>query len=150
MLRRVLQEKIDANLERIFRILGLKYSQKDIYGAYLGMMSHRKELRASAIELLDNVLKKDVKKYLFPIVDSITVESKIQRGQAVFGLRIKNLEDALEYLIRGSDPWLKTCALFKLRGTSSARLRDLARESLMDPDPTVRETAKLVLVANDA
>lgn len=145
LLRRVLQEKIDANLERIFRLLGLSYTQKDIYGAYLGIISQRKDLRASAIEFLDNVLKKEVKRYLFPIVDSITVDSKIQRGEALFGLRIKDREAAVAYLIRGSDPWLKTCALFTLRDHDSEKLRKLAAECVGDPDPVVRETARLVL-----
>jgi HEAT repeat protein len=144
LLRRALQEKIDEDLERIFRLLGLTYSQKDIHGAYLGIISKRKELYASAVEFLDNVLKKQVKKYLFPIVDSISMDLRIRRGQELFGVHIADPDAALRYLIEGRDPWLKACAIFALKKDSSAELKKLARQSIKDPNAVVRETARLV------
>jgi HEAT repeat protein len=144
LLRRALGERIDKNLERIFRLLGLTYDQRDIYGAYLGIVSQRKELHASAVEFLDNVLKKEVKKYLFPIVDSISTELRIRRGQELFGIHIADSDAALRYLIEGRDTWLKACAIFALKAGSSKELKDLARESVADPNPVVREAARLV------
>jgi HEAT repeat protein len=146
LLHRALSEKIDEILERIFRLLGLSYSQKDIHGAYLGIIGHKRELRASAVEFLDNVLKKETKKYLFPIVDSITLDLRIQKGQELFGIHISNHDEALRYLIAGRDPWLKACAIFTLREDASDELRQLAREKTEDPDPVVRETARLVVL----
>ena len=145
LLRRALNERIDSNLERIFRLLGLAYSQKDIYGAYLGILSQRKELHASAIEFLDNVLKKGVKKYLFPIVDTITVDARIQKGQELFGVAIQDIESALEYLIRDSDPWLKACAIYAVTSHRSDKLVELVRKQSNDSNPIVRETVQLVL-----
>jgi len=144
LLQRALSEKIDENLERIFRLLGLTYPQKDIYGAYLGVISHRKELHASAVEFLDNVLKKEVKKYLFPIVDTITDESRMRRGQELFGVHIATPEAALKHLLEGRDPWLKALAIFTLQDNPSEELRKLAKDSLEDPNAVVRETARLV------
>jgi len=144
LLRKALEEKIDKNLERIFRLLGLTYSQRDIHGAYLGIVSRRKELHASAVEFLDNVLKKEVKKYLFPIVDSISMELRIRRGQELFGVHIADSDAALRYLIEGRDPWLKACAIFALGADASDELKNLARKSAGDPNPVVRETARLV------
>ena len=144
LMRKALEEKIDENLERIFRLLGLTYSQKDIHGAYLGIISKRKELYASAVEFLDNVLKKQVKKYLFPIVDSISMDMRIRRGQELFGVHIPDSDAALKYLIEGKDPWLKACAIFALKDDSSAELRKLAKRSIDDPNAVVRETARLV------
>jgi len=144
LMRKALEEKIDENLERIFRLLGLTYTQKDIYGAYLGIISKRKELYASAVEFLDNVLKKQVKKYLFPIVDSISMDMRIRRGQELFGVHITDSDAALKYLIEGRDPWLKACAIFAVKDESSAELRELAKRSIDDPNAVVRETARLV------
>ncbi|MDH3215031.1 MAG: HEAT repeat domain-containing protein, partial [Candidatus Krumholzibacteria bacterium] len=145
LLLRALQERIDQSFERIFRLLGLSYSQKDIYGAYLGITGDKKELNASAVEFLDNVLKKEVKRFLFPIVDSITVDLKIRKGQELFGIDIADRNQALEYLIKGRDPWLKACAIFAIRDNASSQLRELAKAGLEDPNPVVRETAILVV-----
>jgi len=55
LLRQALQERMDQKLERVFRLLGLRYPPADIYSAYSGLRSQRSDLRASAIEFLDNL-----------------------------------------------------------------------------------------------
>ncbi|NIM18849.1 MAG: hypothetical protein GTO42_02340 [Candidatus Latescibacteria bacterium] len=141
LLGKALEEKLDSNLERIFRLLALRYGPSDIYSAYLGIISGRKELRASAIEFLDNVLGKNLKKYLIPILDQVSIEVTVRKGQDLFQLEIKDLDHGLECLIRGDDPWLKSCALFALGESPRENLLDLAEEARKDPDPIVRETA---------
>jgi len=49
LLTKALEEKLDKNLERIFRLLGLKYVLKDMYNAYLGIVSQKQDLRANAV-----------------------------------------------------------------------------------------------------
>jgi ATP/ADP translocase/HEAT repeat protein len=145
LLQKALDEKIQGNVERIFRLLGLKHSQKDIFGAYLGFIGNSKQLRASAVEFLDNVLSKDVKKYLFPIVDNITDDFKLRKGQELFGVVIESREQALAELITGDDPWLAACAMYSVAESCPDDLRAVIEERLRDPDAVVRETAKLVL-----
>ena len=147
LLQKALSEKIDQNLERIFRLLSLSYSGKDMLGAYLGITGERKELKASAVELLDNVLRKEVKKYLFPIVDTVEIESKIRAGTELFGTLIRDRNAGLDYLLKGNDPWLKTCALFSMQGDVPAELRDAVDACRRDAHPVVKETADLVLAA---
>lgn len=147
LLQRALQEKIDENLERIFRLLSLSYTSKDIHGAYVGITGDRKDLKASAVEFLDNVLRKEVKKYLFPIVDNVEVGSKIRKGQELFGTLIGDRVSGLEYLLKGDDPWLKACALFSLRSGIPDELRSAVEACKADPHPVVKETAALVFAA---
>ncbi|MFA9454213.1 MAG: MFS transporter, partial [Candidatus Aminicenantaceae bacterium] len=59
-----MEERLGDCLERIFRLLGLRYSPKDMLHAYLGLTSNVSRLRANAIEFLDNVLDSDLKKSL--------------------------------------------------------------------------------------
>ena len=67
LLIKALEEKLDTNLERIFRLLGLKYHLRDMFNAYLGIVSKKQDLRANAVEFLDNVLDPGLKKYIIPI-----------------------------------------------------------------------------------
>ncbi|MCG8604814.1 MFS transporter, partial [bacterium] len=61
LLTRALQERLDDHLERIFRLLGLRYPPRDIYNAYAAASSSNRSIRANAIEFLDNILSSNYK-----------------------------------------------------------------------------------------
>lgn len=69
-LKRLLQQSLDSNLERIFRLLGLIYSPQDIYNAYLGIRRGATDLKINAVEFLDNVLETNLKKLVIPVAES--------------------------------------------------------------------------------
>lgn len=144
LLHQALQEKQEQNLERIFRLLGLVYPPRDIYNAYLGIVSGRKTLHANAIEFLDNLLRTDIKKYILPILDDVSQSTILQKGRELFNVGFNNREEALAHLIDGTDSWLRACAIFDIRKDDSHQLQKLVNKSLGDPDPVVRETAKLM------
>jgi ATP/ADP translocase/HEAT repeat protein len=145
LLGKALHERLNLNLERIFRLLGLNYPPSDIYSAYLGIVSSQKDRQASAIEFLDNVVGKNVKKYLFPIIDRISEAVAIKRGQELFGFEIESREAALLGLMNGPDAWLKACALNCVTNSDPEEIKLAAERAVRDPDPVVVETAKLAL-----
>jgi AAA family ATP:ADP antiporter len=145
LLSRALEERLEHNLERIFRVLGLHYPPNDIYNAYLGIVSSDRDRRASAVEFLDNVLGQNLKKYLFPIIDRVSDAVTIERGRDLFGVEITDAEAAMLLLIRGRDPWLRACAIYCCAGRADGEIRRAVEEARKDPDPLVRETADLVL-----
>jgi ATP/ADP translocase len=114
LMTRALEERLAMNLERAFRLLGLAYPADDIYNAYLGTVSRRADRRASALELLDNVLGRDRKRYLFPIIDPVSESETLAHGRALFGRPAYTREEALERLAQGGDSWLRACARYCL------------------------------------
>ena len=147
LFKKALQEKMNRTIEMIFRLLGLLYPPKDMYSAYHAFVGGEKRMRASAIEFLDSVLKKDVKRYLLPIVDGVSQERTIQKGQELFGIRIEQRGEALQTLLSGQDIWLKTCAIFTLSEFQTEELRSLVHRFKQDDHSVVRETADLVLLS---
>ena len=147
LLQKALEEKLDRNLERIFRLLALRYAPDDIYNAYEGIVSSRKDLRANAIEFLDNLLGKDLKRYIQPIVDPVSVELILRKGKDLFQISIQDCEKSLEVLIRGDDLWLKACAIYMAGNMDPMPddCRALIRAAADDSDSLVSETAALVL-----
>ncbi len=145
LLRKALAEKRDQNLERIFRLLGLRYPPQDIFNAYRGVVSGDGAARANALEFLDNVLDRDKKRYLFPFLEQVPMEVVLQKGQELFERRIETREQALDHLIRGPDAWLRACAIYNAPEADSLHLRGLVEEARRDPDPIVRETAEKAL-----
>lgn len=116
LLRRALEEEKRASVERIFRLLGVVYTQQDIYGAYVGLTSGDKERRANAIEFLDNVLHRDVKRLVMPIVED--------REPSGSGRPAATRARAFEGIFAGRDTWLKACVRFAARADG---LSDLVR-----------------------
>ncbi|MFW6348308.1 MAG: Npt1/Npt2 family nucleotide transporter, partial [Cyclonatronaceae bacterium] len=70
LLCRAIGEKMQETLENVFRLLGLLYHHKDMYSAYLGLNSPDRKNRGRALELLENLLDKELHRLLFPVVDS--------------------------------------------------------------------------------
>ncbi|MFH1374023.1 MAG: Npt1/Npt2 family nucleotide transporter [bacterium] len=149
LLTKALEEKQQQNLERIFRLLGLVYPPRDVYNAYHRIVSGSKTLYANAVELLDNLLKSDLKKYILPILDDVSDELVLRRAQKLFDLGSGDWEEGLAGLITGRDRWLRCCAIYSTRGKMTERLRKLVAASSDDVDPMIAETARLVL-AEDA
>ncbi len=61
----------------IFKLLGLLYHNEDIIKAYQNIELGTKDSIAYAVELLDNILPKELKIRLFPLVDNISTEERI-------------------------------------------------------------------------
>ncbi len=142
LLIKALEEKMDLNLERIFRLLGLRYQPQDMYYAYLGITSTRQEVRANAVEFLDNVLAPNLKRFIIPIVENGSLETLMELGRAQFEIQPPDEQECLRSLLSVPDDWLRACALFLI-----AELRDRTHTAsvtqlLQSEDPIVRETAE--------
>jgi len=145
LLNRALKERLDQNLERIFRLLGIRYPQKDIYFAYGGLTSDKSSVRASAVELLDNLLDRDLKKMVLPIVDEVGIETIIDSAQALFQLETFSGDEALAELIGGTDNWLKACAIHTAGQLGRTGLIEEVKKASSSSDAVVKETADSVL-----
>lgn len=135
LLWRALGEKQKEAVERAFRVLGLLYPPKDIYAAYLGIVSGHRLVKANAIEFLDNLLERDVRRKIVPMLEA----EQSSRIEAARG------GSWLLPLLRAKDAWLRACAVYNADVGLSAALRDEVTRAQRDDDPVVRETAKLVL-----
>ncbi len=144
LLVRALNEKLDQNLEQIFRLLGLYYSPNDMYSAYYGLVSDQRQQQASAIEFLDNLLDHDIRKYLFPIIDETSARDTSEKGTEFFGFKILSRNQALSELIAGNDAWLKACAVYCAYSSKTPEIVEIVKKVRDDSDPVVRETAELI------
>ncbi len=93
-------------LERIFRLLGLRYNQRDIYDAYLGITSPDPTLQNSAIEFVDNLVEYETRRYLLPLLDDPGAERIMEVGAEFFDREIRAWSDAERYLRAADDPRL--------------------------------------------
>ena len=104
-----LEERLSATLERLFRLLGLRYPLKQIYAAYLAVHRGQRDDHAAALEFLDNLLDKELKRVVVPILDDPGRAE--QRGLDLFGIEPKDPETAIRELMDSGDEWLVACAM---------------------------------------
>jgi AAA family ATP:ADP antiporter len=142
LLRQALQERMDQKLERVFRLLGLRYPPTDIYSAYNGLRSQRSQLRASAIEFLDNLLLPDMKQLLLPILEESAAEALLAHGRQHFGLQRKSQVAYLEECINGRDTWLRTISIYIAGDLGLIELAAAVRSASSSESPMIRQTAE--------
>jgi len=123
LLVRTIEERLRATLERLFRLLGLRYPPKPIYSAYLAVQRRSHEEATAAIEFLDNVLARDLKRVLLPLLEA--PENVLEHGRELYGLEIPTAEGAIRDLLHSRDPWLVACSM---AAAAEMRLRGLAPE----------------------
>ncbi|MFQ5926164.1 MAG: Npt1/Npt2 family nucleotide transporter [Terriglobia bacterium] len=140
---RALQESMNQEVERIFRLLGLLFPQYDLHSAYFGLQSSSTVVHDNALEFLDNILKPQMRNLLVPLLDSaVRTAERVRLGNELVGAKVESREEAVATLIYSDDPWLKSCGAYAI-GTLG--LRSLAGEldnCLTHPDPLLRETAR--------
>ena len=62
-------------------------------------MSHRNHEEATAaLEFLDNLLERNLKRFLLPLLDA--PEHVLERGRELYGVEVRSAEDAIRDLIR--------------------------------------------------
>ena len=109
LLATTLEERLSGTLERLFRLLGLCYPLKQIYAAYLAVHRGRRDDHAAALEFLDNMLDKELKRVVVPILDDPGRAE--QRALDLFGIEPKDPETAIRELMDSGDEWLVACAM---------------------------------------
>lgn len=85
-----LENNLARSLKHIFELLSLVYPQEDMIKAYQNICSGTKKAIDYSIELLDNILKKEIKEALFPLIDDISFEEKVRKCKKM----LKTLEKA--------------------------------------------------------
>ncbi len=116
-----LEQRLKASLERLFRLLGLKYPPRQVYAAYLALNRGLHADSAAALEFLDNVLDKELKRIVIPLLDD--PGNAQQRGRDLFKIDVPDVETAIRELIHSGDEWLASCAIAtaaQMRWTSLA------------------------------
>jgi AAA family ATP:ADP antiporter len=140
-----LEEKLNKNLERVFRLLGMKYPPKDMVDAYLGLMSQTTKLKAIAIEFLDNILETRLKRILIPLVEEGRPKRIAERkSRQARGDKTDEFE-SIQSLLSSHDNWLKACTIYLNAALNYREFYDSIQELIHSSDPIVSETAQLYL-----
>lgn len=79
-----LERSLAQTLKHIFELLSLVYPYEDIIKAYQNITAGTRKATDYSLELLDNILKKEIKEILFPLIDDISFEEKVRRCRHLY------------------------------------------------------------------
>lgn len=145
LLKKALQERLDHQLEMVFRLLALRFPVADIRDAYAGLTVDDARLRAIATEFMDNLLPSHLKQYLIPIIDNWPSDAVVEAGRQFVSINGSTREELILYLLKGTDLWLKTCAVYVAGEWKLSSLLSELRQAADDSGPLIRETVHLAL-----
>ena len=140
-----LEERLDYNLDRIFRLLGLKYCPDDMYNAYKAVTSQSSDLRAKAVEFLDNILDPHSKRMIIPIIERYSSKVQVSLLTGLTEMKHNSQNEALIAILEEDDNWLKVCALYFMAESGITEPSWMIKKLATDPDPITRETAEYSL-----
>ncbi len=141
LLARTLDDRLQQTIERLFRLLGLRYAPGQMRAAYLAVKQRRRsEEFSAALELLDNILDHELREILVPMLDGSP--HLLDIGREKFGVRLPTLEEALERQLRRGDPWLKACAVAAAAELKLTRLRDAIARLASSGDEVLAPVAR--------
>ena len=134
----LLEHRLESGLERIFKLLGLKYQQQDVDIAYLGLMSEKHEAQHNAIEFLDNLLTGDLKRTLIPMIENtvldITSDEVIQKIQQ----KILSEFECFQLLLEANDLRLKLAVLYLIKIQNDLKYIPLVEKCLLNEDEKLK------------
>jgi AAA family ATP:ADP antiporter len=141
----LLEKRLDNNLERIFRLLGLKYPPEDIISIYEHIQSEKADLRVNAIEYLENLLESNLKKILIPIIETALLDTISEEAISNLNLKIPDELKGFEVLMQTKDVQLKLAILHLINVQPKPSYLPIISSSSEDPHPKVSKLAREIL-----
>lgn len=141
----LLERRLDSGLERIFKLLGLKYVQEDVQNAYLGLLSPKEESRNKAIEFLDNLLTGNLKQKLLPIIEEATMDFSSEEAIQKIKHSIPSEMECFEQLLNVPDINLKLAVIYLIGKQKDSRFKPLLERFITDNNPKIKDFAQKAL-----
>jgi hypothetical protein len=141
-----LRQSMDLELERIFRLMALLVTGPALHDAYVGVRAKSTNVRANALEYLENVLKPDLRRLLLPLLDTqVTIEERIAMADQLVGAPLETLEQSIATLLASEDPWLRSCAVYAVGALHLRVLEPDLQRFAGAADPALREGVQVAL-----
>lgn len=125
---------MDVGLERIFRLLGLKYPPEDMIEVLNSLKSSKEDLRVNAVDFLDNLLDINLKKLILPVIELKISENPTKEILTQYKLKIPKEKECFEDLLLSKDNQL-VVATIKLIVLSENKLLFPLIEKIKEDSP---------------
>ena len=141
-LMELLENRLDAGLERIFKLLELKYSQADVQVAYQGILSDEQEKRTHAIEFLDNLLNPTLRMALIPIIESTVLDTSSEEVIETISKNKLTEFTCFQIILKHKDLKLKLAVLYLIEQQRDPKYMPLLDDQLLSKNLKIQTFAQ--------
>jgi len=147
LLSSALVDKLVQTERRIFMLLGVLHSDPIIEPIRAGIQDpgtlDGSRRRANAIELLENILSKPLRRVILPLFDDLARVEKIRAASDLLTLTQRSPPETVVGLCRDQMAWVRACAIYYAAEHQMTGVTEALIEACRDAHPIVRETALL-------
>ncbi len=111
LLAQALTEKHQRAMARVFTLLGLVHPPDDIAAVRQSLTADDARARSGATEFLDNILQGPVRARVMLLVEDMPLDARIQKGNALFRTRQRDVEDTLAQLVHDESQEVAAAAI---------------------------------------
>lgn len=147
LLGSALLEKLQKAEERVFLLLAVLYPDADMEHIFAGMRDagvvDGARKRANAVELLDNLLDRNIKKWLLPLLDDTSRADKLRNVAELYAPPSMDKDALIVALCKDDSAWVRACATYYALHCEVSAASQAAVELATDDVSFVREMALL-------
>lgn len=137
-----LQDSMEQEAERIFRLLKILHPDQDLHSAYVGLRSSDPVVHDNAVEFLENILSPEIRKVVLPLFDrDVSSADRAALGARLLGSSAGNREEAISVLALSNEPWLQSCAAYAIGELRLMQFADELDRWVAHPDPLLNAAA---------
>jgi AAA family ATP:ADP antiporter len=145
LLCQALTDSMERVKERALWLLSLLYPPEDFRRARAALSAEDGTDRARAIELLDNLLTGEIKRYVFPLFSDDENEQRVKMFLDFLRIDVMDADSALRALLGQSDMWLTAATVWEIGLREIKGFRDKVSELLNSEHVVLREAAGIVI-----
>jgi ATP/ADP translocase/HEAT repeat protein len=139
-----LRDRADDALTRLFACLSLTYPVQTLEVVQSNLSSTDGNVRANAVEVLDNMLDAAHKPLVLPLVDEGALRQLLEGSSQ--GIVPRSRNQCLQDLLSDKEPWMVVAALhtlgsYRISGVDNPEIGKAMSLCLSHEEPWVRETA---------
>lgn len=139
---KLLEKRLDDNLDRIFKILGLKYPPEEINMVYKGIRSDKADIRINSIEFLDNLLDSELKRVLIPLIETSLADTITKESLKELRVKVITQYECFSMLLEGKDLRIKLAVLYLITVLADAQYARLVESYRKHPDLKISSFAQ--------
>ncbi|AJR03329.1 Npt1/Npt2 family nucleotide transporter [Siansivirga zeaxanthinifaciens] len=135
----ILEHRLDRELLRIFKFLGLKYLPDEIEPIFEILKKGQDSQRANAIEFLENILDNQLKHLLIPIAETVLIDDQLTEDIIKkFNLKSYTEYECYNILLQMHDLKIKHAVLYLIMQTNNTTFIPLVEMLIDNPNETIK------------
>ena len=141
----LLESRLDRNIERIFRLLDLRYSSNDFLTIYVNLKDGQPDQRSSALEFLENLLEPSLMKLILPVAELVVMDLSVNSKDKDLPLKLLEEETCYREIFALNDHQLSMSLLTLIRQDKASHYASMVRPLLNSTQPLLRTIAQETL-----